>query len=117
MDDGAVSRDLLEAAHHPRAMNHKHDHRTRTLVLAGLMHTFTHAYQMALIPLYLPIQQFYGRAKIEDATLLVTAMLVAYFLPSYPMGMLADRCSRKQLLTWGLVINALGFVGLAFAPN
>src|SRR3954468_1198761 len=98
-------------------MNSPHDHRTRTLVLAGALHTFTHAYQMALIPLYLPIQEFYGRPKIEDATLLVTAMLVAYFLPSYPMGMLADRFSRKRLLTLGLAINGLGFIGLAFAPN
>ncbi len=94
-----------------------HNHRNRTLALAGVLHAFTHAYQMALIPLYFPIQKFYGRAKIGDATLLVTAMLVAYFLPSYPMGMLADRLSRKKLLSFGLAINALGFIGLAFAPN
>lgn len=98
-------------------MNDEHDHRTRTLALAAVLHTFTHAYQMALIPLYLPIQKFFGREKIEDATLLVTVMLVAYFLPSYPMGMLADRISRKKLLSWGLAINSLGFVGLAFAPS
>jgi MFS family permease len=95
----------------------QHAHRTRTLALAGVLHTFTHAYQMALIPLYLPIQKFYGRANVEDATLLVTAMLVAYFLPSYPMGMLADRFSRKKLLACGLAINAFGFIGLALAPN
>jgi MFS transporter, FSR family, fosmidomycin resistance protein len=94
-----------------------HAHGTRTLALAGVLHAFTHAYQFALIPLYLAIQHFYGRANVEDATLLVTAMLVAYFLPSYPMGMLADRFSRKKLLTCGLAINALGFIGLALAPN
>ena len=33
------------------------------------------------------------------------------------MGMLADRFSRKKLLGLGLLINALGFVGLALAPN
>lgn len=98
-------------------MSVAHNHRTRTLALAGVLHAFTHAYQMALIPLYLPIQQYYGRAKIADATLLVTAMLVAYFLPSYPMGMLADRFSRKRLLACGLAINGLGFIGLALAPN
>ncbi|HWN95481.1 MAG TPA: MFS transporter [Methylomirabilota bacterium] len=92
-------------------------HRNRTLALAGVLHAFTHAYQMALIPLYLAIQTFYGRAKVGDATLLVTAMLVAYFLPSYPMGMLADRVSRKKLLSCGLAINALGFIGLALAPS
>ena len=92
-------------------------HRTRTLALAAVLHAFTHIYQMALIPLYLPVQKFFGRAEVDDATLLVTAMLVAYFLPSYTMGVLADRFSRKKLLTCGLTVNALGFVGLALAPN
>ena len=98
-------------------MNQEHPHRTRTLALAAVLHAFTHIYQMALIPLYLPVQKFYGRAQVDDATLLVTAMLVAYFLPSYTMGVLADRFSRKKLLACGLTVNALGFVGLALAPN
>src|SRR5258706_4902160 len=41
----------------------------------------------------------------------------AYFLPSYPLGMLADRLSRRKLLSAGLAINGLGFVALSFAPN
>ena len=102
-------------------MNHhaaiETSHRSRTLALAAVLHAFTHIYQMALIPLYLPLQKFFGRAEVDDATLLVTAMLVAYFLPSYTMGVLADRFSRKKLLTCGLTVNALGFVGLALAPN
>src|SRR5206468_12562895 len=36
---------------------------------------------------------------------------------SYPMGVLADRISRKHLVGWGLAINGLGFVGLSWAPN
>jgi len=92
-------------------------HRSRTLALATVLHAFTHIYQMALTPLFLLIQNFYRRDTIEDATLLLTLMLVAYFLPSYPMGMLADRFSRKKLLSIGLAINALGFIGLALAPN
>jgi MFS family permease len=47
----------------------------------------------------------------------VTVQMIAYFLPSYAMGVLADRVSRKKLLGLGLFINALGYVGLAFAPN
>ncbi|HMJ92425.1 MAG TPA: MFS transporter [Candidatus Acidoferrum sp.] len=93
------------------------NHRSRTLVLATVLHAFTHIYQMALTPLFLLIQNFYGRDKIEDATLLLTLLLVAYFLPSYPMGILADRFSRKRLLSIGLVINGLGFIGLALAPT
>lgn len=92
-------------------------HRGRTLVLTGVLHAFTHIYQMALIPLYLPVQQHFQRDSVDDVTLLVTAMLVAYFLPSYAMGILADRFSRKKLLAFGLGVNALGFVGLALAPN
>ena len=98
-------------------MSSEHSHRTRTLALAAVLHAFTHIYQMALVPLYLPIQKFFRRDSVDDATLLVTALLVSYFLPSYPMGVLADRFSRKKLLSYGLLINALGFLSLAFAPN
>jgi MFS family permease len=33
------------------------------------------------------------------------------------MGILADRWNRKRLLALGLIVNALGFIGLAAAPN
>jgi MFS family permease len=92
-------------------------HRTRTLWLAGMLHGFTHMYQVALMPLYLRIQEDLRLGSVEQATLLVTVMGVAYFLPSYPLGVMADRWSRKRLMAAGLAINGLGFVGLAFAPN
>jgi MFS family permease len=92
-------------------------HRARTLWLAGVLHGFTHLYNVALMPLYLTMQQDLQLASVGTVTLLVTMMMAAYFLPSYPMGMLADRVSRKKLLGWGLAINGLGFVGLAYAPN
>ena len=82
-----------------------------------MLHAFTHIYQVALIPLYLLIQKDFGLTSDAQATFLVTALSIAYFLPSYPMGMLADRVSRKKLLAFGLLVNAFGFVGLAFAPN
>jgi MFS transporter, FSR family, fosmidomycin resistance protein len=93
------------------------DHRTRTLALTTMLHAFTHIYQMALTPLFLLIQNFYGRPAIADATLLLTLLLVAYFLPSYAMGILADRFSRKKLLSIGLAVNGLGYVALALAPT
>src|SRR2546422_3341244 len=92
-------------------------HRMRTLWLTGTLHLFTHLYQVALLPLYLRIQQDLKLNSVEQATLLVTVMGVAYFLPSYPLGALADRFSRKKLLALGLAINALGFVGLSLAPT
>ncbi len=92
-------------------------HRGRTLWLCGILHGFTHTYQVALLPLYLQIQQDFKLASIGEATLLMTAMMAAYFLPSFLMGHLADSMSRKKLLGWGLLINASGFVGLGLAPS
>jgi MFS family permease len=92
-------------------------HKTRALWLVGALHAFTHIYHVALLPLYLLMQRDFGFASVGHATALVTVMMVAYFLPSYFLGILADRMSRKKLLGWGLLVNALGFTGLAFAPN
>ncbi|MSU60120.1 MAG: MFS transporter [Pedosphaera sp.] len=92
-------------------------HRTRTLWLAGVLHAFTHVYQVALLPLYLLIQRDLKLTSVSQATLLVTVMLAGYFLPAYPLGIAADRFSRKKLLGWGLAINSAGFTLLAFAPD
>jgi MFS family permease len=93
------------------------NHKGRTLALTGMLHGFTHLYGTALLPLYLLMQRDLKLDSVSKATSLVTIMMVAYFLPSYPLGVLADRTSRKKLLAYGLTINALAFVGLAFAPN
>lgn len=92
-------------------------HRSRTLALAAVLHAFTHIYQVALMPLYLPIVADLKLEGEGQATLLVTVMLVAYFGPAYPVGMLADKFSRTTLLGWGLLLNAVAFIALAFAPN
>src|SRR5438105_3532434 len=93
------------------------NHQVRSLWLCGVLHAFTHIYHVALAPLFLLIQQDLHLSSVGKSTLLVTIMMAAYFLPSYPMGVLADRVSRKMLLGWGLAINGLGFFGLSFAPN
>ena len=98
-------------------MNRVEDHKVRTLWLCGALHAFTHIYHVALMPLYLLIQRDLKLASVEQATLLLTLMMLAYFLPSYGMGVMADRLSRKRLLATGLAINALGYVGLAFSPS
>src|SRR5215510_2735096 len=92
-------------------------HKTRMLWVSGVLHAFTHVYQVALMPLYLLIQRDLKLQSVSQATLLLTVMMVAYFVPSYPMGILADRWNRKKLLGWGLGLNALGFAALALAPN
>ncbi|MBM3836555.1 MAG: MFS transporter [Verrucomicrobia bacterium] len=91
--------------------------RVRTLWLCGVLHAFTHLYNVALLPLYLLIQADLQLASVDQATMLVTVMMIAYFGPSYPMGLLADRFSRKRILGIGLALNGLGFVGLAFCSS
>src|ERR1044071_4831113 len=93
------------------------NHKTRTLWLCGALHAFTHIYHVALMPLYLLIQRDLRLGSVEQATLLLTLMMFAYFAPSYAMGALADRLSRRKLLAAGLAVNSLGFVGLAASPN
>lgn len=98
-------------------MSSDHQHRVRTLWLSGVLHGFTHLYQIALIPLYLLIQRDFHLKSVGEATFLATILGVAYYVPSYPMGILADRVSRKKLLAFGLGLNGLAFVALGFAPN
>ena len=89
----------------------------RTLWLLGVLHAFTHLYHVALVPLYLPIQRGLELDSVAQATLLQTVLMLAYFVPSYAMGILADRFDRRLLLSFGLALNGLGFVALALAPN
>ncbi|MEO6035258.1 MAG: MFS transporter [Verrucomicrobiota bacterium] len=98
-------------------MKHTRKQHLRTLWLCGALHAFTHIYQVALIPLYLLMQNDLQMKSVEGATILVTVMGLSYFLPSYLMGVLADRMSRKKLLTVGLILNGVGFIGISLAPN
>ena len=98
-------------------MTSGYSHRTRTLWLSGVLHGFTHLYSVALLPLYLLIQEDLHVASVAQVTFLITVMMLSYVLPSYSMGVLADRMSRKKLLGFGLALNATGFVALSMAPN
>ncbi|MDB6032399.1 MAG: Major facilitator superfamily 1 [Verrucomicrobiales bacterium] len=98
-------------------MTVSHSHKIRTLWLAGILHAFTHIYHVALMPLYLQIQEGLHLESVGKSTLLMTVLMISYFGPSYPAGLLADHFSRKKLLATGLAINGLGFVGLGFANS
>lgn len=91
--------------------------KTRTLVLLTALHFFTHLYHVALLPLFLEIQAGFNLSSTDDATLLLTILMLAYYAPSYLAGVLADRLNRKILLAIGLALNGAGFVGLAWAPT
>jgi MFS family permease len=94
-------------------------HRTRTLWLSGVLHAFTHLYQVALLPLYYLIlrDKAFALTTVEQATFLVTVLMLSYFVPAYPVGVLADKVSKRKLLAMGLALNALGFLGLALSQN
>jgi MFS family permease len=82
-----------------------------TLILSTVLHTFTHAYGAMLVPLYLLISADLRLPGVKYAALLVTVFGVVYNISSYGAGMLADRLNRKNLLGWGLIVNALA-IGL-----
>ncbi len=92
-------------------------HKTRTLILLTTLHFFTHLYHVALLPLFLKIQGDFKLSSTDEATLLLTVLMLAYYAPSYLAGLLADRLNRKILLALGLALNGLGFAGLAWAPT
>jgi len=92
-------------------------HKTRTLWLLGMLHAMTHIFNVALLPLYLLMKRDFGFAGEGQATSLVTVLMLSYFVPSYWLGVLADRLNRKKLLSFGLALNGWAFVALSFAPN
>ena len=87
------------------------------LIWCGVLHAFTHSFHVVLMPLYLSIQRDFGFDSVAQATLLMTVLMVSYFLPSYLMGAISDRYDRRWILGVGLVVNGLGFVGLGMASN
>lgn len=94
-------------------------HGTRTLWLSGILHAFTHLYHVLLIPLYVLMldDERMGLVNVDQSTSLVTVLMLSYYLPSYAMGVLADRFSKRKLLAWGLALNAAGFLALSFASG
>src|ERR1043166_10208484 len=91
--------------------------KTTTLFGLGALQAYTHIFQLAIIPLYLQIKDDFHLPNVALATLLATIQNVVYYALSVPVGVLADRSSRKHLLSFGLALNALGFVALAYAPS
>ena len=85
-----------------------------TVGLITLLHAFTHAFQVLLIPLYLMIQRDLKWSGVNSVALIVTVYNFAYWTLSLGPGILADRLNRKVLLGVGLIGNgvAIGLMGV-----
>lgn len=85
-----------------------------TLVLATVLHMFTHAYGTLLVPLYLMIQADLHLAGVKAAALIVTIYSLAYAWLSFKAGELADRHDRRLILGVGLLGNAGAILLMGF---
>jgi MFS family permease len=65
-----------------------------------------------LVPLYLLMAADLHLGGVKYAALIVTVYGITYMGCSYVAGMLADRLNRKNLLGWGLILNALAIAGI-----
>jgi MFS family permease len=83
-----------------------------TLGLCALLHAFTHAMAVLLVPLYLLIVHDLGLPGVRSAALIVTVYTVVYCLGAWHAGVLADRWDRKWLLGIGLLGNSVAILGM-----
>jgi len=83
-----------------------------TLGLCALLHAFTHAMAVMLVPLYLLIVHDLGLPGVRSVALIVTVYTVVYCLGAWHAGVLADRWDRKWLLGIGLLGNSVAILGM-----
>jgi MFS family permease len=88
-----------------------------TLVLATILHMFTHAYGTMLVPLYLMIRSDLHLHGVKMVALIVTLYGVTYCAFSYNAGVLADKFDRRKLLGIGLLGNAVAITLMGFTHH
>ena len=76
-----------------------------TLILCVVLHAFTHAYAVMLVPLYLLMVANLHLTGVKRASLLVSLYALVYNIGQYATGILSDRFNRKLLLGAGLVTD------------
>ena len=88
-----------------------------TLALCVVLHAFTHAYGVMLVPLYLLMTADLHLGGVKLAALVVTAYGVAYNVGSYAAGVLSDRLDRRVLLGVGLLGNAAAVAAMGLTRH
>ncbi len=99
------------------AASHNGRSRGFTLFLCTVLHAFTHAYTVMLVPLALMIQADLRLEHVAQAMMLLTVQGLCYCAGCLPAGVLADHLSRRDALALGLLLNGAAFVGLAYSPT
>ena len=93
---------------------HRHDFQIMGAI--GIVHAFSHFYQLALAPLFLLISAEFGVSNLELGFLL-TVFFVASAGFQTPAGFLADRIGARPVLIGGLTLLSISVTGYALAPN
>ncbi|HYE18961.1 MAG TPA: MFS transporter [Tepidisphaeraceae bacterium] len=88
-----------------------------TVGLITLLHAFTHALQMLLVPLYLMVKDSLHLPGVKSVALVVAAYYVTYFGLSYFAGVLSDRFDRKILLAVGLIGNSAAILAMGLTHH
>lgn len=88
-----------------------------TLVLCTVLHAFTHAYSVLIVPLYLLVAADLRLPGVKYAAMVVTIYNVVYWGLAFVSGILADRFNRKVLLGIGLLGNALAVLAMGMTRS
>ena len=67
-----------------------------TLALTTILHAFTHAYAVMLVPLYLLVQQVHLEL-VSSVSLIVTLYGLVYSLGSYAAGAMSDGLTARRV--------------------
>lgn len=93
---------------------HRHDFQIMGAI--GIVHAFSHFYQLALAPMFLLISAEFGVSNVGLGFLL-TVFFVASAGFQTPAGFLADRIGARPVLIGGLALLSISVTGYALAPN
>lgn len=88
----------------------------KVLGLIGAGHMMSHFYIIALPPLFPLLKIQYGLSYTELG-LILTAFRGAAALAQLPVGFLVDRAGARAILVVGLMMEAVGIGGMAFASD
>ena len=95
-------------------LTHRRD--IRVISVVGIVHLFSHFYQLALAPLFPLIKADLGISNLELG-LLITVFFMASAVFQPPAGFLSDRFGARLILICGLMLLSLSVAAYSFVSN